>query len=255
MLDTVRKLALKDNRDRKAALIQELRRIGAKYTSQCASENGLPIENIIVSFGQSQKRIVIGAHYDSVDGSTGANDNASGVSILLALIQRFRLHPPKTSMDFVFFDQEEAHALGSKLYVRTCGVDVLAMINLDICGVGDQVLIAPQKNLIDGILADAVRTVNQETAPFQILTKLPDGDDGTFEDAAIPNISVCILEQRDVQPMSVLFSGQGEVSKDQFPSIIETMHNGTRDSIAVVTESALAKVFRFTYELLQGFDR
>ncbi len=86
-------------------------------------------------------------------------------------------------------------------------------------------------------------------APFQILTKLPSGDDDVFEERGIPNISVCILEKRDVQPMSVLFSGQKEVSKDDFPSIIETMHNGSRDTVDVVTQEALEKVFRFLYEL------
>lgn len=44
------------------------------------------VNNVIASFGPDTKQvIVVGAHYDSHDGLTGANDNASGVAILLEL--------------------------------------------------------------------------------------------------------------------------------------------------------------------------
>ena len=39
--------------------------------------------------------IVIGAHYDSVFGSPGANDNGSGVAAMLALARRFAGKPPE----------------------------------------------------------------------------------------------------------------------------------------------------------------
>ena len=249
MLQIVQKLSIADHEARKTALIQQLETIGVDYETQRSMVDGLLVENFIVKFGDAQKRIVIGAHYDSVDGSTGANDNASGVSILLEVIKQFHSKPPAASLEFVFFDYEEVHALGSKLYVEEYGSDVLAMINLDICGVGDHVLIAPQKNLQSGILAQAVQKVDQSVAPFGILDKLPPGDDCTFEEHGIPNISVCILEERDVQPMSVLFSGQTDVPKTAFPSIIETMHNGSRDTVEIITQEALEMVYQFVYEL------
>lgn len=250
MLHYVYQLANANHEARKEALLAILRKIGVKHQIQSGTMNGVPVENIIVPLGNAHKRIVVGAHYDSVDGSTGANDNASGVSILLELIRRFRVTPPAASLDIVFFDHEEFHMLGSRLYVNTFIDDISAMINLDICGVGDTVLIAPQRNLSRGILADAVRKIDLETTPFQILEQLPAGDDHMFEEQGILNISVCILEEKDVQPMSVLFSGGKEVSKDDYPSIIETMHNGSRDSLEVVTQEALDKVLRFVYALI-----
>ncbi len=134
MLQTVRKLAIADHEKRKSALTELLREIGAQVGTQSQELDGVLVENLIVKFGDAKKRIVVGAHYDSVDGSTGANDNASGVSILLELVRRLLVKPPTASLDIVFFDYEERHALGSRLYVDTCGADVLAMINLDICG-------------------------------------------------------------------------------------------------------------------------
>src|SRR5208283_4405448 len=66
------------------------------------------IKNIIVDFspGFENKRLIISAHYDVVKGSPGANDNASGVSVLLGLCQELRAI--KAPVKIIFFDREEA---------------------------------------------------------------------------------------------------------------------------------------------------
>ncbi len=51
--------------------------------------------------------IVIGAHYDSYMSSPGANDNASGVAVLLALARRMRQATPGFALQFVAFANEE----------------------------------------------------------------------------------------------------------------------------------------------------
>ncbi len=57
--------------------------------------------------GASREIVLIGAHYDSVFGSPGANDNGSGVAALLALARRFAgTHNSKT-VRFVAFVNEE----------------------------------------------------------------------------------------------------------------------------------------------------
>ena len=53
------------------------------------------------------KIIVVGAHYDSVYGSKGANDNGTGVAATLALARRFAGKPNACTMRFVFFANEE----------------------------------------------------------------------------------------------------------------------------------------------------
>src|ERR1044072_4793655 len=56
--------------------------------------NGQACHNIEVEIrGARPEIVVIGAHYDSVFGSPGANDNGSGVAAMLALARRFAGKP------------------------------------------------------------------------------------------------------------------------------------------------------------------
>src|SRR5882724_9842690 len=56
--------------------------------------------------GASPEIILIGAHYDSVFGSPGANDNGSGVAAMLALVRRFAGRTPEHTLRFVAFANE-----------------------------------------------------------------------------------------------------------------------------------------------------
>jgi len=86
--------------------------------------------------------VVIGAHYDSVEGSPGANDNASGVAALLALARAFAGAAPSRTLRFVAFVNEEppifqTEAMGSVRYARRCrerGERVTAMLSLETIG-------------------------------------------------------------------------------------------------------------------------
>lgn len=86
------------------------------------------------------------AHYDHLGGMgkktyfPGANDNASGVSMLLNFIKYYKDHPPKYKTVFVFFAGEEAGLLGSNYFVEKGEADlkkIKFLINLDLLGTGD----------------------------------------------------------------------------------------------------------------------
>lgn len=62
--------------------------------------------------------ILIAAHYDGVPGSPGADDNATGVAVLLELARIFSTQPTKYPLRLVAFDMEESGLLGSKEYVN-----------------------------------------------------------------------------------------------------------------------------------------
>src|SRR5262249_14495015 len=63
---------------------------------------GQPCHNIEAEIpGDRPEIIVIGAHYDSVFGSPGANDNGTGVAATLALARRFARAKPKQTLRFV----------------------------------------------------------------------------------------------------------------------------------------------------------
>ena len=86
--------------------------------------------------------IIIGAHYDSVFGSPGANDNGTGVAAMLALARRFTSAKPKQTLRFVAFVNEEppyflSGEMGSQVYARRCkerGDKISAMISLETIG-------------------------------------------------------------------------------------------------------------------------
>lgn len=95
----------------------------------------------------SDSMIVFTAHYDHLGGIgkktffAGANDNASGVSMVLNLIRFYKEHPPKYTTVFVFFAGEEAGLLGSKFFVEHAPFDlrkIKFLINLDLLGTGDE---------------------------------------------------------------------------------------------------------------------
>nr|WP_293081729.1 M20/M25/M40 family metallo-hydrolase [Moorena sp. SIO3H5] len=60
--------------------------------------------------------ILIGAHYDAVPGSPGADDNATGVVVLLELARAFATQAPTHPVRLVAFDMEEYGLLGSAAY-------------------------------------------------------------------------------------------------------------------------------------------
>jgi hypothetical protein len=92
--------------------------------------------------GASSQIIVIGAHYDSVFGSPGANDNGSGVAALLALARRFAGKPGRQTLRFVAFVNEEppyfqTEQMGSFVYASRCkarGDQISGMISLETIG-------------------------------------------------------------------------------------------------------------------------
>jgi aminopeptidase YwaD len=91
--------------------------------------------------------IFITAHYDHLGGMgaatyfPGANDNASGISLLLNLAQYYAKHPQKYSIGFICFAGEEAGLIGSKYFTENPLVplkNIRFLINTDLAGTGEE---------------------------------------------------------------------------------------------------------------------
>lgn len=99
---------------------------GYDVTPQTYRVKGLECSNLeITRAGKSHDNeiILVGAHYDSVFGSPGANDNGSGVAALLELSGMFRELQPKVTLRFVAFVNEEPpffswNKMGSMIYAK-----------------------------------------------------------------------------------------------------------------------------------------
>lgn len=81
--------------------------------------------------------IVIGAHYDAVPGTPGADDNASGVAVMLELARAIAATPARYPLRFVAFDLEEYGMVGSDRYAAQLhqqGQRLRLMLSLEMVG-------------------------------------------------------------------------------------------------------------------------
>ncbi|MBX2864067.1 MAG: M20/M25/M40 family metallo-hydrolase [Leptolyngbyaceae cyanobacterium MAG.088] len=79
--------------------------------------------------------VIIGAHYDTVPGTPGADDNATGLAVLLELARQFSEQPPRRPVHLVAFDLEEYGLVGSRAYVSTLqGQSIHLMLSLEMLG-------------------------------------------------------------------------------------------------------------------------
>jgi Zn-dependent M28 family amino/carboxypeptidase len=110
------------------------------YTAQEVRSANLEIT--LRGASRPEQIILVGAHYDTVPGSPGANDNGSGVAALLELSRLLRDATPGCTLRFVAFVNEEApffvtRQQGSWVYARAArkrGDDIRLMISLETMG-------------------------------------------------------------------------------------------------------------------------
>lgn len=130
--------------DRAARYIEE-QLAGNGYTpaSQAYDVGGITARNIDSEPGNAgHDTCLIGAHYDSVSGCPGANDNASGVAALLELSRLLSGRSRVRHIRFVAFVNEEppffmTDSMGSRVYARRCrarGEKIAAMFSLETIG-------------------------------------------------------------------------------------------------------------------------
>ncbi len=116
--------------------------IQAKLISRFKANNiGCVIEG-----ENNDSMIVLTAHYDHLGAMgkgvlfPGANDNASGTSMVLNFVKYFSEHKPKYKTIFIFFSGEEIGLFGSKYFSEHPAFDlkkVKFLVNLDLLGTGD----------------------------------------------------------------------------------------------------------------------
>ncbi len=78
--------------------------------------------------------VVVGAHYDNVGAvnASGANDNASGVAVMLCLARYFSIQRLSFNLVFAAFGGEETGYVGSEYFVENFDFgDILLYVNVD----------------------------------------------------------------------------------------------------------------------------
>jgi Zn-dependent M28 family amino/carboxypeptidase len=96
-----------------------LERMGMKPARQAYSAEAENVYAILPCGRPDAEAVVLGAHYDTVRNSPGANDNATGVALVAAAAQELvRVKNRSRDTIFVFFDEEERGLRGSKAFAQ-----------------------------------------------------------------------------------------------------------------------------------------
>ncbi|WP_420627835.1 M28 family peptidase [Candidatus Leptofilum sp.] len=149
-------------------------------------------ENMVGTLpGQTSNKIVLCAHYDTKVDTPGAFDNGSGTAVLMALARQFSQHPPKCTLEFVAFSNEEYLPNGDDEYVR-CGENsfhqIIAVLNID--GVGQTLGTNSIAQFASSeSFAEMMQTIIQDFPGFTAVDPWPASNHYTFFSRGIPALA------------------------------------------------------------------
>lgn len=120
-------------------------RAGLQVTEERFEADGRSVFNLVAEQRGSLRPaeiIVVGAHYDSAPGTPGANDNGTGVALLLEMARALKDTPVASTIRYVAFVNEEppfffTESMGSRVHARRArsrGENIVAMISLETLG-------------------------------------------------------------------------------------------------------------------------
>ena len=176
---------------------RRFRALGYEVSIQKFSVDGRTSRNVVASWpGAKRYPFVVGGHMDSVPGAPGANDNASGVAVILEMARIFAGREQAQWLKFVAFGAEEygryrTHHDGSRVYVERLGNKgrerLGGMISVDMVADGRPLLIGHSNIAGNDIVARTVYN-KMDKAGFGVrfITLCDCSDHGPFEHAGIP---------------------------------------------------------------------
>ncbi|RLC76973.1 MAG: hypothetical protein DRI61_12355, partial [Chloroflexi bacterium] len=140
--------------------------------------------------------LILGAHYDHMGSSpegtfwAGANDNASGVAVLLEIARQWKEHGyvPRRTVLFALWDGEEQGRVGSEYYVKHPSYPItstVAMIQLDMVGKkgGDALLVDGA-----GDFARRMETLAKSLGYNTVMQETGGSDHASFRAAGVPAV-------------------------------------------------------------------
>ena len=208
---------------------------------------------------KAENTIIIGAHYDHLglgaEGSlhrgetaihNGADDNASGVAVLLNLAEKLKTKNTNNNYLFMAFSGEEMGLLGSNYFVKNATVDtkkVNYMINMDMVGR----LKADSTLAVYGVGTSPIlkQTVKANNSNFKIVAKesgVGPSDHTSFYNADIPVLHFFTGQHEDYHKPSddtekLNYEGMQTISNYIFEIITDLDNNGKLPFRATKNES------------------
>lgn len=163
MKDYIKELEVKNNRQKGEYIKIFLKEKNIPFFTQPFKTILTKGENIIVDYPftktDNSKKIFLTAHYNAWFRTPGANDNGSGVAVLLGFLDKLTKEQKNLSIRFIFFDLEDGLAVrgGSRQYVKQFGIaDIEKVYNLEMVGIGRTLLLWPNKERTENWLIPLV---------------------------------------------------------------------------------------------------
>lgn len=228
-------------------IARRFRRLGYDVRVRRFKVDGGTSRNVIATRPDAIRfPFVMGGHMDTVPGAPGANDNASGVAVVLEMARLVKDDPRGRFLRFVAFGSEEygkngKHHVGSQVMVnrmsRRARRRTPGMLSIDMIADG-RPLIAGYSGFASNVVArDIYRKLERAgiSMTFRILCDC--SDHGPFERAGIPT--------------GFLWSGDEPNYHD--PS--DTVENMSRKDLARTGRGVRAYVRTFTRALIDRYRR
>lgn len=126
-----------------AYIEDQMRATGFDVRRETYEVAGNPVSNLVAETpGDSGRIVVLGAHYDTVETTPGADDNGSAVAVLLETMRTLAAVRPRHTIRYVSFACEEppyfwTDDMGSQVHARGCrtrGEDLIGMVCLEMVG-------------------------------------------------------------------------------------------------------------------------
>ena len=152
-------------------------------------------QNVVGRPEDGECRAYLGAHYDSVPDTEGANDNASGTGLLIELARVASGEEFGDGLCFIAFGAEEVGLFGSRAFVQAHDVSEAAfMLNFDmVARIGQRAGDGPRFIAGDIALADLAAAVAGELGygiPRGSFPANASSDHASFSEAGVPAITV-----------------------------------------------------------------
>lgn len=132
--------------------------------------------------------VILGGHYDTVPGVPGANDNGSGIAVLMTIASEVADRSYPFTLRFVGFGAEEIGLFGSRFHVESLSAHdlegVIAMLNFDALGSGRTAGVLGDPALVQSTLD--VAAAGDVDVEEQSLGAGWSSDHAPFENAGVP---------------------------------------------------------------------
>ncbi|MGE0101865.1 MAG: M28 family metallopeptidase [Blastocatellales bacterium] len=228
-----------ENQGRLQAVRELFIRMGAQ-PSEIVIDRVRKVDNLTVRLQGTDpalagEKVVVGAHYDKTDKGCGAVDNWTGVLTIASIYKAFKQHPPRRTMVFVAFGEEEKGLLGSKEMVDNIGKEdrksYCAMVNIDSLGLSSPVVAENLSSL--KLVSFAQRLAKEKKLSFgRAPLEGGNSDSTSFHRKNIPALTIHGLGNRWKYVLHTSDDTQDRVKFDK-------MHEG----------------YRLAMELLAGIDK